>query len=127
MNFICSCRWYDRSNLLIGDSGQIHVEGDNLVFESPQEIHSGNYTCVISNVAGEKRQNVWIIVSGEKKYHKNLLKNISKLNKYVKNELFYQGVLSVFVYCLVRCFGHMLFSNFKIKLCVPPSVICCFH
>ncbi|OWF48337.1 inactive tyrosine-protein kinase 7-like [Mizuhopecten yessoensis] len=56
-------RWYDRNDLLIGDSGQIHVEEDNLVFENPQEMDSGNYTCVIVNIAGEKRQNVWITVS----------------------------------------------------------------
>lgn len=51
--------------MLIGDVGRIHVEGHNLVFENSQQIDSGNYTCIANNTAGEKRQSVWIIVSGK--------------------------------------------------------------
>ncbi|CAL1542558.1 unnamed protein product [Lymnaea stagnalis] len=56
-------RWIDRNDRVITDSGNIHVSGHNLVFESPQESDSGNYTFVVNNTSGEKKQSVWIIVS----------------------------------------------------------------
>ena len=49
----------------IGEMGRIRLEGNKLVFEDPEEIDTGNYTCIMSNIAGEKRQNVWIMISGE--------------------------------------------------------------
>lgn len=58
------CRWRDRSGLVIGPSGNIHVNETDLIFERPQEMDSGNYTAIIRNIAGEKLQKVWIIVSG---------------------------------------------------------------
>ncbi|CAG5115170.1 unnamed protein product, partial [Candidula unifasciata] len=56
-------RWVDRNDRTIGDTGRIHVQGNNLVFESPQEVDSGNYTFVANNTSGEKKQSVWVIVS----------------------------------------------------------------
>ena len=32
----------------------------NLVFEDPQEQHSGNYTFIANNTAAEKRKSIWI-------------------------------------------------------------------
>lgn len=55
--------WRDRSGLVIGPSGNIHVNETDLIFERPQEMDSGNYTAIIRNIAGEKLQKVWIIVS----------------------------------------------------------------
>ncbi|XP_048732970.1 inactive tyrosine-protein kinase 7-like [Ostrea edulis] len=55
--------WRDRSDLVIGQSGNIHVNETDLIFERPQEMDSGNYTAIIRNVAGVKQQKVWIIVS----------------------------------------------------------------
>lgn len=49
----------------VGEMGRIRLEGNKLVFEDPEEIDTGNYTCIMSNTAGEKRQNVWIMISGE--------------------------------------------------------------
>ena len=46
--------------------GLIKTEGSDLVFENPQQIDSGNYTFIVNNTAGERRQNVWIIVSGKR-------------------------------------------------------------
>lgn len=43
----------------------MHVKDNLLVFESPQEIDSGNYTFVVNNTAGQKTRSVWIMVSGE--------------------------------------------------------------
>ena len=54
--------------MLIGDTGRIHVKDNQLVFENPQEIESGNYTFIVNNTAGEKRQKVWITVSGNHFY-----------------------------------------------------------
>ncbi|KAJ8308703.1 hypothetical protein KUTeg_013577 [Tegillarca granosa] len=56
-------RWLDKNDLEVGKTGRIHIEGNNLVFSNPQQMDSGNYTCIIENSVGEKRQNVWIIVS----------------------------------------------------------------
>ncbi|XP_059173362.1 inactive tyrosine-protein kinase 7-like [Physella acuta] len=58
-------RWLDRNDRVIGTSGRIHYNAftNRLVFESPQEIDSGNYTFIANNSAAEKKQNVWIIVS----------------------------------------------------------------
>ena len=65
----CHCfRWLDRNDMLIGDTGRIHVKDNQLVFENPQEIESGNYTFIVNNTAGEKRQKVWITVSGNHFY-----------------------------------------------------------
>ncbi|XP_041351989.1 inactive tyrosine-protein kinase 7-like isoform X2 [Gigantopelta aegis] len=58
-----SFRWLDRNDMLIGDTGRIHVQDNRLVFENPQEIESGNYTFIVNNTAGEKRHKVWITVS----------------------------------------------------------------
>ena len=49
---------------MIQDVGPIRKEGADLLFENPQQIDSGNYTFIVNNTAGEKRQSVWIIVSG---------------------------------------------------------------
>ena len=46
--------------------GLIRTEGSDLVFENPQQIDSGNYTFIVNNTAGERRQNVWVIVSGKR-------------------------------------------------------------
>ncbi|XP_062589109.1 inactive tyrosine-protein kinase 7-like [Saccostrea cucullata] len=55
--------WRDRSDLIIGTSGNIHVNETELIFERPQEMDSGNYTAIIKNIAGRNQQKVWIIVS----------------------------------------------------------------
>ncbi|KAK3595006.1 hypothetical protein CHS0354_003731 [Potamilus streckersoni] len=60
---VSSYRWLDKNDMTVRESGVIHTDNSHLVFENPQEIDSGNYTFVINNSAGEKRQNVWIIVS----------------------------------------------------------------
>lgn len=56
-------RWLNRNNMPVGEMGRIRLEGNKLVFEDPEEIDTGNYTCIMSNTAGEKRQNVWIMIS----------------------------------------------------------------
>ncbi|XP_055878198.1 inactive tyrosine-protein kinase 7-like isoform X2 [Biomphalaria glabrata] len=56
-------RWLDRNDRVILETGRIHVSGPNLVFDSPQEMDSGNYTFVANNTSGEKKQSVWVIVS----------------------------------------------------------------
>ncbi|XP_014785291.1 inactive tyrosine-protein kinase 7 [Octopus bimaculoides] len=56
-------RWLNRNNMPIGEMGMIRVEDSTLVFEDPEEIDTGNYTCIMSNSAGEKKQNVWIMIS----------------------------------------------------------------
>lgn len=50
---------------MVASAGPIHVDGNKLVFEKPQEIDSGNYTFIINNTAGEKKKSVWIMISGE--------------------------------------------------------------
>lgn len=55
--------WQDRNDMLVTDTGRIHMQGDMLVFESPQEIDSGNYTFIVNNTAGQKRRSVWVMVS----------------------------------------------------------------
>lgn len=54
------------------------MENNNLVFESPTEVQSGNYTCEVSNIADTRRQSVWIIVSGEEIFRQ---KYIDKFHK----------------------------------------------
>ena len=56
--------WLNKNDRVIQDVGPIRKEGADLLFENPQQIDSGNYTFIVNNTAGEKRQNVWIIVSG---------------------------------------------------------------
>lgn len=58
------CRWLNKNDLPVTDSGDIRIEGTNLVFKDPQQIDSGNYTFIVNNTAGEKQQSVWVIVSG---------------------------------------------------------------
>ena len=58
--------WLNKNDRLIQDVGPIRKEGADLLFENPQQIDSGNYTFIVNNTAGEKRQSVWIIVSGTK-------------------------------------------------------------
>ncbi|XP_029637043.1 inactive tyrosine-protein kinase 7 isoform X1 [Octopus sinensis] len=58
-----SYRWLNRNNMPIGEMGMIRVEDSTLVFEDPEEIDTGNYTCIMSNSAGEKKQNIWIMIS----------------------------------------------------------------
>ncbi|XP_052767076.1 inactive tyrosine-protein kinase 7-like isoform X2 [Mya arenaria] len=58
-----SFRWLNKNDMPIADQGAIRMEGSNLHFEDPQQIDSGNYTFIVNNTAGEKRQSVWIIVS----------------------------------------------------------------
>ncbi|XP_076442608.1 inactive tyrosine-protein kinase 7-like [Babylonia areolata] len=55
--------WLGRNDLPIPSSGRIHVTDEGLVFESPQEIDSGNYTFVLNNTAGVKKRGVWVMVS----------------------------------------------------------------
>lgn len=56
--------WFDRNGDKIGTTGNIFVDGNNLVFKHPAQIDTGNYTCRASNLAGIKNQTVWTIVSG---------------------------------------------------------------
>ncbi|XP_067682833.1 inactive tyrosine-protein kinase 7-like [Haliotis asinina] len=58
-----SFRFLDRNDLVVASAGPIHVDGNKLVFEKPQEIDSGNYTFIINNTAGEKKKSVWIMIS----------------------------------------------------------------
>ena len=58
-------RWLGRNDLPVPATGRIHVKDESLVFESPQEIDSGNYTFVLNNTAGVKRRSVWVMVSGQ--------------------------------------------------------------
>ncbi|KAL8559619.1 hypothetical protein ACOMHN_008330 [Nucella lapillus] len=55
--------WLGRNGLPIPSSGRIHMTDEGLVFESPQEIDSGNYTFVLNNTAGLKKRGVWVMVS----------------------------------------------------------------
>lgn len=57
-------RWLNKNDMPVVKSGAIRVVENNLYFEDPQQIDSGNYTFIVNNTAGEKRQNVWIIISG---------------------------------------------------------------
>ena len=59
-------RWLNKNKRQILSMGLIKTEGSDLVFENPQQIDSGNYTFIVNNTAGERRQNVWIIVSGKR-------------------------------------------------------------
>ena len=63
-NFILYFSWFDRNGDQIGTTGNIYVDDNTLVFKHPQQIDTGNYTCLASNLAGIKKQSVWIIVSG---------------------------------------------------------------
>ncbi|VDI15210.1 inactive tyrosine-protein kinase 7-like [Mytilus galloprovincialis] len=58
-----SISWFDRNGDKIGTTGNIFVDGNNLVFKHPAQIDTGNYTCRASNLAGIKNQTVWTIVS----------------------------------------------------------------
>ena len=60
--------WLNKNERRILDVGPIRTEGPDLLFDNPQQIDSGNYTFIVNNTAGEKRQNVWIIVSGRIQY-----------------------------------------------------------
>ncbi|KAK7504332.1 hypothetical protein BaRGS_00004636, partial [Batillaria attramentaria] len=55
--------WLDRNDMLVTDTGRIYVQDNLLVFQSPQEIDSGNYTFIVNNTAGQKRRSVWVMVS----------------------------------------------------------------
>ncbi|XP_060604886.1 inactive tyrosine-protein kinase 7-like isoform X2 [Ruditapes philippinarum] len=58
-----SFRWLNKNDMPILDTGAIRTVESSLFFEDPQQIDSGNYTFIVNNTAGEKRQTVWIIVS----------------------------------------------------------------
>ncbi|KAH3873129.1 hypothetical protein DPMN_036355 [Dreissena polymorpha] len=58
-----SYRWLNKNDMPLSDQGQIRMIGTNLFFEDPQQIDSGNYTFIVNNTAGEKRQSFWIIIS----------------------------------------------------------------
>ncbi|GFO27906.1 tyrosine-protein kinase-like 7, partial [Plakobranchus ocellatus] len=57
-------RWLDQNDRVIGTNGRIRVKNETtLFFENTQEMDSGNYTFVANNTWGERRKNVWVIVS----------------------------------------------------------------
>jgi hypothetical protein len=58
-------RWEDHRGTVILADGHIKAENGLLTITSAREEDSGNYTCVVSNTAGEQRKNVWIVVSGK--------------------------------------------------------------
>ncbi|XP_064621209.1 inactive tyrosine-protein kinase 7-like isoform X2 [Lineus longissimus] len=58
-----SYRWEDPLGVTIPGQGRIVVEDTKLKVTSAQSSDSGNYTCVASNLSGEKNGVVWIVVS----------------------------------------------------------------
>ncbi|XP_014667914.1 PREDICTED: inactive tyrosine-protein kinase 7-like [Priapulus caudatus] len=64
-----SLRWDDPSGNAIGATSRVRVEedGSRLVVDVVRQSDSGNYSCVVSNMAGVKRNNIKLVVSVEPK------------------------------------------------------------
>lgn len=62
---MCVRRWEDPSGNPIRSSSRVRVEdGNRLVIDIAKETDSGNYSCVINNIAATKRNNIMLVISG---------------------------------------------------------------
>ncbi|XP_008937895.1 PREDICTED: inactive tyrosine-protein kinase 7-like, partial [Merops nubicus] len=55
--------WWERNQKRIPTAGRVHQEAEQLVFTSITEMDAGTYTCHAANKAGEKKQELSIIVA----------------------------------------------------------------
>ena len=58
-------RWEDHRGAVIPNEGHIKADDGLLTLTNARQADSGNYTCVVSNTAGVRRKNIWIVVSGK--------------------------------------------------------------
>ncbi len=68
LNWTCSdvaFRWEHSWGGPIPETGRINAADGILSISNSQADDSGNYTCVVSNMAGEKHKNIWVVVSGK--------------------------------------------------------------
>ncbi|XP_013386585.1 inactive tyrosine-protein kinase 7 isoform X2 [Lingula anatina] len=56
-------RWLNPSNTYITNSGRVRIEDTSLVITYTEKEDTGNYTCVASNMAGNRTRKVQIVVS----------------------------------------------------------------
>ena len=57
--------WKSPSGSVLSDvSGRISVDGNSLRLTDLQPSDSGNYTCLVENIAAQKEQTIQIMVSG---------------------------------------------------------------
>ena len=57
--------WEDPSGQNVTEEGRISRAGNTLTLTELQPGDSGNYTCVVENLAGRRAKAVWIVVSSE--------------------------------------------------------------
>ncbi|KFV67940.1 Inactive tyrosine-protein kinase 7, partial [Dryobates pubescens] len=55
--------WWERNQERVPTAGRVHQEAEQLVFTSINETDAGTYTCHAANKAGEKKQELNIIVA----------------------------------------------------------------
>ena len=44
---------------------RIHVADDTLYVTGARDTDGGNYTCLVENMAGTKRKDLWLMISGK--------------------------------------------------------------
>ena len=63
---LCTCRWLDPLDVEVGEVGRVKADDETrLIITNAQPEDTGNYSCVATNMAGSKKAQVWVVVSGK--------------------------------------------------------------
>ena len=63
---ISNCRWLDPFDTEVGEVGRVRADGQTRFFlTNSQPGDTGNYSCVATNMAGNEKAQLWVVVSGE--------------------------------------------------------------
>lgn len=57
--------WWEKDGLIVPSNGRVHQKQGELIFNPIVVGDSGTYVCMAQNKAGQKRQEVSVMVAGE--------------------------------------------------------------